>query len=77
MSQCVSVRAGQSCLEQSIFIFLGQRSIREHLLYLSFLKISIKFRKVDSCKSFKWSKETEACLMGGLVDDSVSGIGDR
>ena len=26
----LSVRAGQVCLEQSIFIFLGQRALREH-----------------------------------------------
>lgn len=45
-------------------------------LNLSILKSSIKFRKVDSCKSFKWTKETEACQMGGLVSDSVSGVGD-
>ena len=48
------------------------RDIHLHLT----LSNSIQFRKVDSCKSFKWTKETEACQMGGLVSESVSGIGD-
>ena len=30
MSLCVSVCAAEICLKQSIFIFLGQRALREH-----------------------------------------------
>ena len=49
LSVCLSIRAGQVCLNQSIFIFLGQRAIREHSVIIKIRVMQLEPLSTSSC----------------------------